>query len=111
MDGAGFHVELDVLEQATNRMQDLVTDQDGRELRDVCGGPDQYGHSGVHAELSEFCSAWSVGVDALCDRARTMGAELHEVTEAYRQIDQDAARTLDPGVEAVEPPSYKTPGH
>ncbi len=92
MDGAGFHVELDVLEEAARRMQDIVTDQDGRELRDVCGGADQYGHGGVHAELAEFCNAWSVGVDALCDRARTMGAELREVAQAYREIDQEAAR-------------------
>lgn len=113
MDGAGFHVELDVLEEAARRMHEVVTDQDGRELRDMCGGADQYGHGRVHAELAEFCNAWSVGVDALCDRARTMGAELREVAQAYREIDQEAARTLnqDPGITATEPPIPESPGH
>jgi hypothetical protein len=113
MDGAGFHVELDVLEEAARRMQDIVADQDGRELREVCGGAQQYGHEGVHAELAEFCNAWSVGVDAVCDRARTMGAELREVAQAYREIDQEAARTLnhDPGVEATEPSTPDVAGH
>ena len=113
MDGAGFHVELDVLEQAARRMHEVVTDQDGRELRDVCGGAQQYGHAGLHAELAEFCNAWSVGVDALCDRARTMGSELREVAQTYREIDQEAARTLnqDPGVAATEPSTPGVPGH
>ena len=113
MDGAGFHVELDVLEEASRRMHEVVTDQDGRELREVCGGAQQYGHQGVHAELAEFCNAWSVGVDALCDRARTMGADLREVAQTYRDIDQEAARTLtqDPGVAATEPSIPESPGH
>lgn len=113
MDGAGFHVELDVLEQAARRMQDIVTDQDGRELRDVCGGADQYGHADVHAELAEFCNTWSVGVDALCDRARTMGSQLDEVAQAYREIDQEAARTLTqaPGMAATDPSTPDVPGH
>ena len=76
MDGAGFHVELDVLEQAARRMQDIVTDQDGRGLCDVCGGMDQYGHAGVHAELAEFCNAWSAGMDTLRDRTQSMAGEL-----------------------------------
>ena len=113
MDGAGFHVELDVLEEAARRMHEVVTDQDGRELREVCGDAQQYGHQGVHAELAEFCNAWSVGVDALCDRARTMGADLREVAQTYRDIDQEAAQALnhDPSVAATQPSTPELPGH
>lgn len=113
MDGPGFHVEIDVLEAASRSMDEIVADQDNAELRDLCGGQAVYGHEWVHAEFAEFCAAWSVGLDALCDRARNMGYELGEAARTYREVDDEAARQLteDPAADVVDPPNFEPRGH
>jgi hypothetical protein len=113
LDGPGFHVEIDVLEAAAKSMSEIVADQDNAELRGLCGGAELYGNEGVHTELAEFCKAWSVGLDALGDRARSMGDKLKDAAATYREVDQAAAHGLskDPGVRAVDPPTFEGPGH
>lgn len=111
MDGPGFHVDVDVLDTAAKSMHDIVADQDNSELRRLCGGPEMYGHDAVHAEFSGFCQAWSVGLDALCDRARWMGDELGNCARTYREVDQAAAQKLtdDPALQVVDPPNLQGP--
>lgn len=111
VDGPGFHVDVDVLETAAKSMHEIIADQDNTELRGLCGGPDVYGYAAVHAEFSGFCQAWSVGLDALSDRARWMGDELGATARTYREADQKAAQGLtdDPGLQVVDPPNYQGP--
>jgi hypothetical protein len=105
LDGAGFHVETEVLEAASRSMGEIVSDQDDFELRGLCGDPEVYGHGGIHDALAEFCGSWSVGLDALCDRSRHMSDSLADAAKAYRGVDQNTARTMaaDPGLDAVTP--------
>lgn len=105
MDGPGFHVEIEVLEGASKNMSQIVHDQEGFELRGLCGEPPLYGHGGVHAALSEFCGSWSVGFDALSDRASDLGALLGKAAQAYRGVEHDNVSALktDPGVAAITP--------
>lgn len=86
-------------------MADTVAEQDGRALDTLTGPPERYGHGGVHGGLAEFCGAWSIGVDALCDRARSNGTSLREAAGAYRAAEAHAARALagDPALDVVEP--------
>ncbi|WP_246258234.1 hypothetical protein [Amycolatopsis anabasis] len=104
LDGPGFHVEIEVLETASKNMSDIARDQDSFELRELCGDPALYGHDGVHAALAEFCGGWSVGLDALSDRAQRMGDSLGAAAKAYREAERTRkdALTTDPGVEAVD---------
>ncbi|PKW18702.1 hypothetical protein [Saccharopolyspora spinosa] len=112
MDGKGFHVEIDVLEAAAQRMHEIVEDQDNQELKDLAGGAELYGHGAVHAGMSEFCGKWSVGLDALGDRCRSMGGKLIKAAQTYREIDEQAARHVeDPAVDAVDPPNFEPRGH
>ncbi|WP_132428473.1 hypothetical protein [Pseudonocardia endophytica] len=105
MDGPGFHVEPDVLDEAARGMAEVVAEQDGAGLDALAGPPERYGHDAVHATMAEFCGAWTIGIDALCDRARRNGTSLSEVATAYRDADAHVARALtgDPGAPVVEP--------
>lgn len=105
MDGPGFHVDIEVLESASKSMGEIVHDQDSFAIRGLCGEAAMYGHGGVHDALAEFCGRWSVGLDALCDRARDMSGSLGSAARAYRAAEQNhkGALTADPGVDAVTP--------
>ncbi|MGH3972568.1 MAG: hypothetical protein ACRDS9_04480 [Pseudonocardiaceae bacterium] len=113
LDGPGFHVEIEALEDASKSMIEALEDQDKFELSDLCGPSEMYGHGGVHTGFSDFCQRWSVGLDALCDRARAMGYKLRDAATVYREVDAANARTLtaDPALEAVQPPRYLQPGY
>lgn len=107
MDGNGFHVEIELLETASRNMDELVAGQDNSELSELPGDSQSYGHSDLFAALTEFCDRWSVGLDALCDRATEMGYSLGEAAKAYREADQAGADALsvDPGIDVVQPPT------
>ena len=101
MDGPGFHVDVDVLASASKSMDDVVR----FELRELCGEPGLYGHNGVHDALAELCGRWSVGLDALADRASDLGDLLGKAAEAYRAAEESNTSALksDPGWDAVTP--------
>lgn len=105
MDGPGFHVEIDVLESASKSMGEIVHDQDSFELRGLCGDLPLYGHDGVHSALAELCGRWSVGLDALSDRAGDLGTLLGTAAKAYRAVEHGNTSALksDPGWDAVTP--------
>ncbi len=105
MEGPGFHVDVDVLERASKNMSAVVRDQDSFELRGLCGEPRLYGHAGVHDALAELCGRWSVGIDALSDRASDLGDLLGKAAEAYRAVEHSTVEALktDPGWDAVTP--------
>ncbi len=105
MDGPGFHVDVDVLESASTSMGEILHDQDSFELRGLCGDSPLYGHDGVHGALAEFCGRWSIGLDALADRAGDLGDLLGTAAKAYRAVEHDNTAALkgDPGWDAVTP--------
>jgi hypothetical protein len=105
VDGPGFHVEVDVLESASTSMGEIVHDENSFQLRGLCGEPPLYGHDGVHGALAEFCGRWSVGLDALADRAGDLGDLLGKAAKAYRAAEHSniAALKDDPGRDAVTP--------
>ncbi|NIJ09830.1 hypothetical protein FHU38_000174 [Saccharomonospora amisosensis] len=43
MDGPGYHVDVDALEQAGTAIQKAVEEQDNFELRGLTGEPEMYG--------------------------------------------------------------------
>jgi hypothetical protein len=104
LDGPGFHVDVEKLDEAARGVQDSVHDQDAFELRGLCGDPELYGHRGVHDALMDLCVRWSDGLDVLTEDAGTIGDALSKVSQAYRAVDENAARSLpnDPGLGAVE---------
>jgi hypothetical protein len=104
VDGPGFHVDVDKVTEAGNGISRSVTDQQGFQLRGLCGDAELYGHQGVHDGLMDFCARWSDGLDILTDDADKIGATLTRAANAYRGIDAASARTLrtDPGQQAVE---------
>ncbi|WP_134666062.1 MULTISPECIES: hypothetical protein [unclassified Amycolatopsis] len=104
MDGPGFHVDIAAVDEAARGISGSVHDQDGFELRGLCGDAELYGHAGVHDALMEFATRWSDGIDVLTDDASAIGDALGRAVRAYRAIDESATRSLtgDPGVKAVE---------
>ena len=103
VDGPGFHVDADVLDNAAKGITQSVHDQQTFELRGLCGDAELYGHGGVHAALADYCARWSGGLDTLTEDAGVVGDCLTHVAEAYRGIDESSARrlTADPGTAAV----------
>lgn len=104
LDGPGFHVDLDKVDEAARGIHDSVKDQDSFELRGLCGDAELYGHSGVHDALMDFCVRWSDGLDTLTKDAGTIGDAPSKVSQAYRAVDDASARSLpnDPGLGAVD---------
>lgn len=104
LDGPGFHVDLDAVDQAAQGIKQSMDDQENFELADLCGPAEMYGHGGVHASLMDFCERWSDGLDTLTEDAEAIGESLGSVSQAYRAIDENAARTLqgDPAQGAVD---------
>ncbi|WAL67708.1 hypothetical protein ORV05_08000 [Amycolatopsis cynarae] len=104
MDGPGFHVDVDKVDEAARGIHDSVQDQDNFELRGLCGDAGLYGHAQLHDALMDYCVSWSDGLDVLTEDAGTIGDALSRVAAAYRAVDEAAARSLpeDPGVKAVE---------
>lgn len=103
MDGPGFHVDVDMVDEAARGVTRSVRDQGNFELRDLCGGSEQYGHAGLHDALLDFCVRWSDGLDILTEDASAIGDALSRVARAYRAADETAAQSLsvDPGEGAV----------
>ncbi|WP_336158618.1 hypothetical protein [Amycolatopsis sp. VC5-11] len=103
VDGPGFHIDVDKVAEAGSGISRSVTDQQGFQLRGLCGDVELYGHQGVHDGLMDFCTRWSDGLDILTDDADKIGATLTRAANAYRGIDDATARTLrtDPGQQAV----------
>lgn len=104
LDGPGFHVDVDKVDEAARGIHDSVQDQHSFELRGLCGDSELYGHAGIHDALMDLCVRWSDGLDILTDDASTIGDALSKVSQAYRAVDDDGARSLpsDPGMGAVE---------
>jgi hypothetical protein len=104
VDGPGFHVDVDRVDEAATGIKQSVDDQDNFELRGLCGDSELYGHAGVHDALMDFCVRWSDGLDTLTEDAGAIGDALARATNAYRGIDQGAIKTLtsDPGEQAVD---------
>jgi hypothetical protein len=102
MDGTGFHVDIDVLDEAGSGITQSVADQDKSELADVCRDRSTYGHAGVHDAMKNFCERWNDGLDLLTGDAKAIGDMLSRVARAYRAVDAAAARSLstDPGLRA-----------
>jgi hypothetical protein len=100
LDGPGFHVEIDALDIAARGTTQSVHDQDTFELSGLCGDVTLYGHAGVHDALMDFCVRWSDGLDVLTEDADVIGDSLTRVANAYRSVDEAAARamTADPGM-------------
>ncbi|MDX3187762.1 hypothetical protein PV458_05070 [Streptomyces sp. MN03-5084-2B] len=98
-------MEIDALDSASTSMAEIVHDQNSFALRGLCGEPPLYGHDGVHSALGEFCGRWSVGLDALSDRASDLGDLLGKAAKAYRAVEHDntAALKEDPGWDSVTP--------
>jgi hypothetical protein len=104
MDGPGFHVDVDKVDEAATGIQQSVDDQHGFELRGLCGDSDLYGHAAVHDALMDCCVRWSDGLDTLTNDAGAIADALARATRAYRAIDDATARTpgTDPGAGAVD---------
>lgn len=103
VDGPGFHVDVDVLDNAGKGITQSVHDQETFALRGLCGDAELYGHAGVHNALADYCARWSAGLDTLTEDAGVIGDCLTHAADAYRGIDEAAARQLpaDPGTAAI----------
>lgn len=103
MDGPGFHVDVEKVEEAASGIHRSVSDQANFALRGLCGDTQLYGHGGIHDALMNFCVRWSDGLDTLTGDADAIGDVLGRVAQAYRAADGAAADSLkvDPGEQAV----------
>ncbi|MFC4004998.1 hypothetical protein ACFS2C_27700 [Prauserella oleivorans] len=58
MDGPGFHVDVDRLEEAGGAIKKAVAEQDNVELRGLVGEADVYGHTPLRDALMDVCVRW-----------------------------------------------------
>jgi hypothetical protein len=104
VDGAGFHVDVEKVEEAASGIRRSVSDQENFALRGLCGDTQLYGHGGIHNVLMNFCVRWSDGLDTLTGDASAIGDVLGRAAQAYRAVDAAAAGSLktDPGSPVVD---------
>ena len=104
MDGPGFHIDVDKVDEAASGIRQSVADQDNFALRGLCGDAELYGHGGIHDALMNLCVRWSDGLDTLTDDAGAIGDVLDRAAKAYRAADGAASGPFkaDPGVGAVD---------
>lgn len=104
LDGAGFHVDVEVLEEAAGSIRLAVRDQNGRELSAVPGAAEEYGNEDVASAVSDFCERWSDAVDELVDGGHEMVDALSSSVAAYREADAaaEAALKVDPAVDEAD---------
>jgi len=97
-------VDVDAIDNAAVGITQSVQDQESFELRGLCGDTELYGHVALHDALMDYCLRWSDGLDVLTEDASAIGQALSQVAQAYRTVDESAARSMtsDPGVAAVE---------
>lgn len=103
MDGPGFHVDIESLEQASGGIARSVNDQEKHRLKDVYGGPDAYGDVSVQRAVKHFCDRWSNGLDLLVEDAKKVSDILGRAATAYRAVDNANAASLhgDPGTQVT----------
>lgn len=98
MDGPGFHVDVDRLEEAGRAIKRSVTEQDNFELRGLAGEADMYGHTPLRDALMDFCVRWSDRIDDLVDDADDMAAALQSSAYAYQEADRAGKLSEDPAI-------------
>ncbi|GIF09715.1 hypothetical protein [Actinoplanes siamensis] len=103
MDGPGFHVDIESLEQASSGIARSVNDQEKHRLKDVYAGPDAYGDVSVHRAMKHFCDRWNDGLDLLVEDAKKVSDILGRAATAYRAVDNTNAASLrgDPGAQVI----------
>ncbi|WP_436524235.1 WXG100 family type VII secretion target [Actinoplanes sp. HUAS TT8] len=103
MDGPGFHVDIESLEQASGGIARSVNDQEKRQLKDVYAGPEAYGDVSVHRAVKHFCDRWNDGLDLLVEDAKEVSDILGRAATAYRAVDNANAASLrgDPGTQVT----------
>lgn len=104
MDGPGYHVDVDALEQAGTAIQKAVEEQDNFELRGLTGEPEMYGDEALRNALMDVCVRWSDRIDDLVDDADEIGQALKASAQAYREAEHEAKGTLpdDPAVDVAD---------
>jgi hypothetical protein len=104
LNGPGFHVAVDVVEQAANGIKQSVQDQGNFELRGLCGEADMYGHTALRDALMDFCVRTSDVIDELVDEGEEIGDALSAVASTYREVDASAvgALTEDPALDVAD---------
>lgn len=90
----GFNVDLQALDRAAEAIAQTMHDMQSREVGDICGDEQQYGHSGLHAAFEHFCSRWQYGVEVLIEDGDTMTQVLNKVVDTYVAADQSSAQSL-----------------
>lgn len=62
LDGPGFHVDVDEIDEAADGIHESVQDQDDFQLRDLCGDTELYGHTPLQSPRHSAASAspWPV---------------------------------------------------
>ncbi|MEU4693898.1 hypothetical protein [Actinoplanes sp. NPDC023714] len=104
MDGPGFHVDIESLEQAGDGIARSVDDQEKHRLKEVCAGPEAYGDVSIHRAMQHFCDRWNDGLDLLVEDAKKVSDVLGRAAAAYRAVDNANAASLrgDPGTQVTD---------
>ncbi|RJQ84433.1 hypothetical protein [Amycolatopsis panacis] len=104
LDGPGFHVEVEVLEEASKAMGEITKKQEAFELRGLCGEEAEVGSTVMREALMNFCIRLSESMDVLCSKAEDMRTGLNIASRLYREADQSAKQglTADPAVAAMD---------
>ncbi|WP_246134780.1 WXG100 family type VII secretion target [Prauserella rugosa] len=104
VDGPGYHVDVDTLDQAGTAIQKAVDAQDNFELRSLTGEPEMYGDEPLRNALMDVCVRWSDRIDDLVDDADEIGRALKASAQAYREAERQAKGALpdDPAVDVAD---------
>lgn len=82
-----FAILLNEVRKAADGIQATVAGMDELGVDRIVGPEAQYGHSGVHAALSEFGDRWQYGISVLVEDVDALSDGLRSAVETYAETE------------------------
>lgn len=86
----GYEVEPAELQRAAQEITGCVPAPRDVPLEEIPGDAERYGHGGVYAALSRFCTTWQIAAALLSNSAGKAGGSLIAVAADYARRNQAA---------------------
>lgn len=86
----GYEVEPAELQRAAQEITGCVPAPRDVPLEEIPGDAERYGHGGVYAALSRFCTTWQIAAALLSNSAEKAGGSLSAVAADYLRRNQAA---------------------
>ena len=90
----GFHVDLNALAQASDGVNQTLSQLARHRVDTIDGEGTVAGHDRLAETIRDFCDRWQLGVTNLAKDGHAIAAQLAHCVETYQKVDQTAQEHL-----------------